>query len=136
MVHQPGRAGSWWRAGARRAGAFVLLRRAWPGPAGDLRERGEPARAPVRPWPIFPAASGPVYVATTFRGGFQYGKLRDPSYHFAYAGDLAGNKAPPFLYEQDGNSLWIAVRHQGTVDYDVQPLTSVFQTVLVQLRMP
>ncbi len=84
----------------------------------------------------FPAPSGPVFVASTFRGGFQYGKVRDQSYNFIYAGDLAGNKAQPFLYDPDGNSLWIAVRHQGTVNYDVGQLTSVFQTVLVQLRMP
>jgi hypothetical protein len=85
---------------------------------------------------VFPAASGPVFIRQTFRRGFQYGRLSDTSYNFSYAGDLAGNMSQPFLYEQDADSLWIAVKHQGTVDYDVTQVSSVFQTLLIQLRMP
>ncbi|WP_224241102.1 hypothetical protein [Hyalangium gracile] len=88
------------------------------------------------PGSIFPGPSGPVFLTNTFRGGLQYGSLRDQGYLFTYAGDLAGNKAQPFLSDLDGNSLWVAVQNRGTVDYDVTRISSPFQTVLVQLRIP
>ncbi len=85
---------------------------------------------------ITPAPSGTMFVTSNFRGGIHYGRLSDPGYFFSYGGELTGNKATPTLQDRDGDSLWVAVKHQGTVDYDRGILRDVFREVLLQLRLP
>jgi hypothetical protein len=35
-----------------------------------------------------------------------------------------------------GSNFWIAVRHQGTVDYDVTKVENTYRTLLLQMRLP
>jgi hypothetical protein len=85
---------------------------------------------------IAPAPSGTVFVTSNARQGLVYGRVNDPGYSFSYGGDFAGNKAMPFLHDRDGDSLWVAVRHSGTVDYDRVTLEAPVRPMLVQLKLP
>ncbi|MDY7229381.1 hypothetical protein [Hyalangium rubrum] len=87
---------------------------------------------------LAPAPSGPIFAGPNNRGGLMVGRVTDPGYLFNYAGDLTGNKATPFLADSDleAGSFWVAVRHQGTVDYDVATIQEPFRQLLVQLRLP
>ena len=64
-------------------------------------------------------ASGTIYVRPSYNAGLEYGRLNDTSYAFTYGGDLLGNKATPLMSSVDGSSFWVAVRHQGTVNYEI-----------------
>lgn len=85
---------------------------------------------------IAPAPSGTVFVTSSARQGLMYGRVNDPGYFFSYGGDFAGNRAMPFLHDRDGDSLWVAVRHSGTVDYDRVTLEAPVRPVLLQLTLP
>jgi hypothetical protein len=82
------------------------------------------------------APSGTVFVTSTARQGLVYGRVNDPGYSFNYGGALTGNMAMPFLHDWDGDSLWVAVRHSGTVDYDRVTLEASVRPVLLQLTLP
>jgi hypothetical protein len=81
-------------------------------------------------------ASGTYFVRPSSNFGLEYGRLNDPSYFFTYGGDMLGNRAIPLASDTDGNSFWVVVRHQGTVDYDVTTVQNSFRMVLLQLRLP
>jgi len=87
---------------------------------------------------LVPAPSGTIFAGQSTRGGLTYGRVMDTGYLFTYAGELTGNKATPFLaaFDTEANRFWIAVKHQGTVDYDVATLTEPYRQVLLELRLP
>ena len=49
---------------------------------------------------------------------------------------MLGNKASPLMSSADGSSFWVAVRHQGTVNYEITQFGPTYLTVLLQLRLP
>lgn len=80
-------------------------------------------------------ASGTIYVRPSYNAGLEYGRLNDTSFAFTYGGDLLGNKATPLMSSADGSSFWVAVRHQGTVNYEITQLGPTYLTVVLQLRL-
>ncbi|WP_157231866.1 hypothetical protein [Hyalangium minutum] len=81
-------------------------------------------------------ASGTISVRPSYNAGLEYGRINDPSYFFTYGGDLLGNKATPLMSSADGTSFWVAVRHQGTVNYEITKVGPTYITVVLQLRLP
>jgi hypothetical protein len=85
---------------------------------------------------ITSTALGTIFVRPNYNSGLEYGRINDPSYLFTYGGDLLNNRAIPLMSDTDGSSFWVALRHQGTVDYDITKIENTYQTVLLQLRLP
>lgn len=97
---------------------------------------GPRSASPDRATPSTKTASGTISVRPSYGAGLEYGRINDPSYFFTYGGDLLGNKATPLMSAADGTSFWVAVRHQGTVNYEITQVGPTYITVVLQLRLP